>query len=85
MRLLAESAAIISSILLAFAIDAWWEDRKDAGYEQTALTGLQEEFKRHNTDIKAQIGFHELLMSGVAFADAVLSGWKLCQQKRAIR
>lgn len=28
-RLLAEGAAIVASILLAFAIDAWWQDRSD--------------------------------------------------------
>jgi hypothetical protein len=28
-RLLVEGAAIVASILLAFAIDAWWEDRSD--------------------------------------------------------
>jgi hypothetical protein len=28
-RLLAEGAAIVVSILLAFAIDAWWQDRSD--------------------------------------------------------
>lgn len=28
-RLLAEATAIVLSILLAFAIDAWWEDRMD--------------------------------------------------------
>ena len=65
-RLLAESGAIIGSILLAFAIDAWWEDRKEARYEQIALAGLQEEYKLHHTDISAQIGFHELLMFGIA-------------------
>ena len=28
-RLLVEGAAIVASILLAFAIDAWWQDHSD--------------------------------------------------------
>ena len=28
-RLVVEGAAIVASILLAFAIDAWWQDRSD--------------------------------------------------------
>ena len=28
-RLFVEAVAIVGSILLAFAIDAWWEDRSD--------------------------------------------------------
>ena len=43
-RLSVETAAIVASILLAFAIDAWWEDRQIRYEEQEVLQGLQEEF-----------------------------------------
>lgn len=65
-RLLVESAAIVGSILLAFAIDAWWEDRKERAYEEQALSGLEAEYRLHYEDISMQIEFHELLMSGVS-------------------
>jgi hypothetical protein len=33
-RLSVEAVAIVASILFAFAIDAWWDDRQKAGDEQ---------------------------------------------------
>ncbi len=43
-RLTAEAAAIVISILLAFWIDAWWDERKDKLEEQEILIGLEVEF-----------------------------------------
>ena len=43
-RIAAEGAAIVASILFAFAIDAWWEDRQVRQEEQQILQGLREEF-----------------------------------------
>jgi hypothetical protein len=44
-RLSVEAAAIVASILLAFAIDAWWEDRLERGlgveYERRIATELR--------------------------------------------
>jgi len=39
-----EGAAIVVSILLAFAIDAWWEERAIRIEEQQVLQGLRSEF-----------------------------------------
>jgi hypothetical protein len=39
-RLFAEAVAVVVSILLAFAIDAWWEDRKQIRDEEVILTNL---------------------------------------------
>ena len=44
-RIIAESAAVVISILLAFAIDAWWEWRKDLRIEQELLASLIQEFE----------------------------------------
>ncbi len=44
-RLAVEAAAIVGSILLAFAIDAWWEDRSDALQERALLIALLEDFR----------------------------------------
>jgi len=51
LRILAEGAAIVASILLAFAIDAWWQERQIRDEEQEILQGLKEEF----------VSIHEIL------------------------
>ena len=43
-RLFAEGTAIVLSILLAFAIDAWWEDRSDQQAEQLLFQRLKADF-----------------------------------------
>ncbi len=43
-RLSVEAAAIVASILLAFAIDAWWEERLERRVEAGILDMLQKEF-----------------------------------------
>lgn len=64
-RLLAESVAIVGSILLAFAIDAWWEERKQRNYEEQVLLGLGKEYALHHSSVTLQIDFHESLMMSV--------------------
>jgi hypothetical protein len=44
-RIAVEATAIVASILLAFAIDAWWEGRRDRQVEQSVLSSLLEEFR----------------------------------------
>ena len=43
-RLFIEATAIVVSILFAFAIDAWWEDRGDREAEQKLLKRLRADF-----------------------------------------
>ena len=44
-RLFAEGAVIVASILLAFAIDAWWDGRQQRAAEREALAGLTVDFE----------------------------------------
>jgi hypothetical protein len=44
-RLTAEGAAVVVSILLAFAIDAAWDQFREAEEEQRILVGLEREFE----------------------------------------
>ena len=37
LRYAAEAAAIVASILLAFTIDAWWEERQERELEQETV------------------------------------------------
>ena len=41
---MAQSAIIVASILLAFAVDAWWAARKDVDKERSHLVALQRDF-----------------------------------------
>ena len=43
-KLLAEGAAIVASILLAFAIDAWWSAQQDRADEAVIIAALKSEF-----------------------------------------
>jgi len=48
-RLAAESAVIVVSILLAFGIEAWWDDRQDTAEAHEILLSLKEEFLTHRS------------------------------------
>ncbi len=54
-RVIAEGVAIVASILLAFAIDAWWQNRNEAASEQRLLQALLAEFE-HNNDVLIEAG-----------------------------
>lgn len=46
-RLVAEGAVIVLSILLAFAIDAWWSLEGERTREEAAIAGIAQDFTRH--------------------------------------
>jgi hypothetical protein len=46
-RISAEGAAIVVSILLAFSIQAWWDDRNELKLEQRLLAALLVEFEQN--------------------------------------
>jgi len=58
-RTVAEGAAIVISILLAFWIDTWWEDRKEARLEVVYLLELQEDFEQNKSRLEDQIAEFE--------------------------
>lgn len=70
-RLTAETAAIVLSILLAFAIDAWWEDRGDQESEQWLLQRLKADF----IEIRAQLQLIEKEQSETSAACITLLGF----------
>ena len=57
-RIVVEGGAIIVSILLAFAIDAWWDAVQDRARERQALVGLQEEFTENRRRLEGNMGRH---------------------------
>ncbi len=58
-RLSVEAAAIVGSILLAFAIDAWWDGQKDRELEQELLTSLIQEFEGTATEFNFRRKDHD--------------------------
>lgn len=44
-RVAAEATAIVGSILLAFWIDAWWEENQDRREEHVMLVAILDEFR----------------------------------------
>ena len=47
-RISVEAAAIVASILLAFAIDAWWAEKLERTAEREELSRLYDEFKSNH-------------------------------------
>ncbi len=62
-RILAEGGAIVVSILLAFAIDAWWQERSDRDREQTAIRRLIVEYEANFDRLEADKKTHEAVLA----------------------
>jgi hypothetical protein len=57
-RVAVEAMAIVGSILLAFAIEAWWEDRQIRIDEQQVLLGLGAEFGTNHEFLSRDLASH---------------------------
>ena len=58
-RILAEGFVIVVSILLAFGIDAWWEDRGVRAEERTLLLALEAEFRGNAVRLASAFAWYE--------------------------
>lgn len=66
-----EGIAIVTSILLAFAIDAWWAGRKTDEWQVTQLTALKEEFQQNIAEfVEVARRHNQLASSNQQIADA---------------
>lgn len=76
--LFTEMVLIVASILLAFALDSWWQDRKDAQEEVRLLQGLQEEFRQNRQTLEYYLEFNQRgIQQLAALTDAANSGhWR---------
>jgi hypothetical protein len=54
-RILVEGIAIIASILIAFAIDAWWDDRKESESEIRDLIRVSAELESNSGRIQTKL------------------------------
>jgi len=57
--LITEMVLIVASILLAFALDSWWGERKDREEEREILIGLRDEFTHGRNLLVDRIEQHE--------------------------
>jgi hypothetical protein len=58
-RLSVEAVAIVGSILLAFAIDAWWTDRSERARTDELLQALETEWSTELTRIESNLADYE--------------------------
>lgn len=57
-RFAVEGSVIVASILLAFAIDAWWDTRVERKRERQVLLALVDDLATTRTSLVDGIGFH---------------------------
>lgn len=73
-RILAEGAAIVVSILLAFGIEAWWTDRQERQDEIVVIEALLQEFEAKKLTLKNLERFNENILAATnKLIDASLS------------
>ena len=61
LRVFVEGAVIVASILLAFALDAWWDRRGERVWERAQLEALHGEFTENHIDLSSALEVHELV------------------------
>lgn len=65
-RLSVEAAAVVASILLAFAIDAWWDERIEHVEEKEILQSLLVEFEVNRDEAASVVLVHEMSLQSTA-------------------
>jgi hypothetical protein len=75
LRVVAEGLAIVVSILLAFGIQAWWEDRQERAVETALLMGLIEDLRQDSADYARFATVHDNRVAGADFLLA-LGSWE---------
>ncbi|MEJ2547442.1 MAG: hypothetical protein P8125_06440 [Gemmatimonadota bacterium] len=64
-RLLLEGIVIVGSILLAFALDTWWDERSERAEEQAILENLRAEFEAAEAQFEFYFGWHQRIEASV--------------------
>lgn len=59
--LLLESALIVASILLAFALNGWWEARQERVLAARALASFEQEIRQNRENLLAVMPYHRQL------------------------
>lgn len=71
-RIVAESVVIVASILLAFAIDAWWQNRGERSQERELLLDLKRDFEASQAHLDDWLAGNRRVQQGTTrFLDAL--------------
>lgn len=54
---------IVASILIAFALDAWWQGQREDAREELLLRDLRDEFRENRTELARIGGWHRIVES----------------------
>ena len=81
-RLSVEAAAIVTSILFAFSIDAWWENRHERIEELRILDNLRAEFLSNAESIPSYIEGHQI---SADYTQALLDMMKAAEPGSTVR
>jgi hypothetical protein len=73
-RISIEATAIVGSILLAFAIDAWWESSRDIERESTLLAALNHDFEQNHALLKETLASNQKSLATVQEFSKVIAG-----------
>ena len=73
-RIAVEAAAIVASILFAFAIDAWWDDRKQQEAEQVILQTLLDDLRIKQVLLADMNRFNEAIVESTETLLRVATG-----------
>jgi len=64
-RIFVEGSAIVISILLAFSIDTWWDNRQDREEEKRILAGIKTELENNLSLIENEIAYRNAVVASI--------------------
>ena len=74
LRIAVEGVAIVASILLAFGIDAWWDESQERAEERRVLIDLAAEFQMNRELLRSAIQDHKRILANAERLLAVETG-----------
>jgi hypothetical protein len=71
-ELVAEAALIVGSILLAFALNGWWESRQDRRLADRAMASFEQEIRQNRENLVRVMPYHGELLE--MFSEMSIAG-----------
>lgn len=62
-----EAMVVVASILVAFALDAWWDERGDEARERAILVGVLEDLRSNQEQRESRIALGRRSLAGTAY------------------
>ena len=64
-RLVIDAIALLFSVFLALAVNAWWDGRQAREVQRSQLTNLRDDFEQARAEIQEKLRYHTLIASSV--------------------